>query len=209
MTDEVKPLTRKQRVFVAEYIQCWNASEAARRAGYSEKTAYAIGSELLRKPEIKAVIDACLAEIQMGADEAKARNTEYGRAYMGMFFKVSDSWMFNPPPSYEILDEKEVIDTTKEPPEKRISYRVRRVVLDMDKVLDPKHSRLIKKFTDSNRNGIGIELYSGQEANKDTLKMAGEYTDRVDVTTQGEKLPQAVVNVYLPDNGRDKKEDGH
>lgn len=170
-------MNRKQKVFVAEYLKCWNASEAARRAGYSEKTAYAIGSELLRKPEIKAAVDATLQQIQMSTEEAIVRNTEIGRGDLGTFFKLSDSWMFNPPPSYEILDEKEVIDTTTEPPQTRISYRVRRVVLDMDKVVDPRYSHLLKKFSDSNRNGLGIEIYSAKEAIDTTLKLGGKLKD--------------------------------
>lgn len=178
MTDEAKPLTRKQQVFVAEYLKTWNASEAARRAGYSEKTAYAIGSELLRKPEIKALVDATLQQIQMSTEEAIVRNTEIGRGDLGTFFKLSDSWMFNPPPSYEILDEKEVVDDTDpEHPKVRISYRVRRVVLDMDKVVDPRYSKLLKKFTDSNRNGLGIEIYSAKEAIDTTLKLGGKLKD--------------------------------
>ena len=43
-------LTDKQRAFVSQYLICWNASEAARRAGYSVKSAYSIGSENLTKP---------------------------------------------------------------------------------------------------------------------------------------------------------------
>lgn len=50
-------LTGKQRAFVNHYLQSWNASEAARQAGYSEKTAGSIGSENLQKPEIKAEIE--------------------------------------------------------------------------------------------------------------------------------------------------------
>lgn len=50
-------LTKKQRVFIDEYVKCWNASEAARRAGYSKKTACAIGCENLTKPEIMLEID--------------------------------------------------------------------------------------------------------------------------------------------------------
>lgn len=40
-----------------------NATQAAIRAGYSEKTAYSIGSELLKKPEIKNRIEELMAEI--------------------------------------------------------------------------------------------------------------------------------------------------
>ncbi len=46
------PLTPKQAAFVAEYVKDSNATQAAIRAGYSEKTAGAIGFENLQKPEI-------------------------------------------------------------------------------------------------------------------------------------------------------------
>ena len=38
-----------------------NATEAAKRAGYSEKTAYSIGFENLRKPEIQEAIQEAMA----------------------------------------------------------------------------------------------------------------------------------------------------
>lgn len=49
-------LTAKQKAFADYYIETANASEAARRAGYSQKTAPFIGAENLRKPQIKAYI---------------------------------------------------------------------------------------------------------------------------------------------------------
>jgi phage terminase small subunit len=66
-------LTDKQRVFIEEYLICWNASEAARRAGYSEKTAQQMGSENLLKPVIRQAIDQRLAEKRMSADEVLAQ----------------------------------------------------------------------------------------------------------------------------------------
>lgn len=47
-----KGLTKKQRLFAEYYLECWNATEAAKRAGYSEDSAGSIGWENLKKPEI-------------------------------------------------------------------------------------------------------------------------------------------------------------
>lgn len=58
-----KKLTVKQQRFVAAYIETGNATESARRAGYSKKTAEAIGLENLRKPRIKESIQKRLQEI--------------------------------------------------------------------------------------------------------------------------------------------------
>lgn len=49
-------LTVRQQAFVNAYTG--NAAEAARQAGYSAKTAYSIGQELLNKPEIVDAIKA-------------------------------------------------------------------------------------------------------------------------------------------------------
>lgn len=49
-------LTAKQQVFVAEYLIDLNATQAAIRAGYAQKRAYAMGHENLKKPEIASAI---------------------------------------------------------------------------------------------------------------------------------------------------------
>jgi phage terminase small subunit len=49
-------LTAKQQRFVDEYLIDLNATQAAIRAGYSEKTAYSVGHENLKKPEIQKAI---------------------------------------------------------------------------------------------------------------------------------------------------------
>ena len=49
-------LNAKQQLFVEEFLVDLNATAAAKRAGYSEKTAYSVGHENLKKPEIAAAI---------------------------------------------------------------------------------------------------------------------------------------------------------
>ena len=50
-------LTGKQQRFVEEYLIDQNATQAAIRAGYSEKTAHATGYENLKKPEIAKALE--------------------------------------------------------------------------------------------------------------------------------------------------------
>lgn len=57
-------LTTKQRLFADEYIKSGNATQSALKAGYSPKTVRSIGQENLTKPDIKAYIDAKMAEIE-------------------------------------------------------------------------------------------------------------------------------------------------
>ena len=55
-------LTAKQERFVAEYLIDLTATQAAIRAGYSEKTASETGYENLRKPQIAEAVQKALAE---------------------------------------------------------------------------------------------------------------------------------------------------
>jgi len=57
-----KKLTAKQRLFCHEYLVDLNATQAAIRAGYSEKTAKVIGSENLTKPDILEFINKAKEE---------------------------------------------------------------------------------------------------------------------------------------------------
>ncbi len=69
-----KKLTAKQQLFCKEYLVDLNATQAAIRAGYSKKTAYSIGFENLKKPEIQE-------EIQKNADK-RAKKVEIDANYV-------------------------------------------------------------------------------------------------------------------------------
>jgi phage terminase small subunit len=78
-------LTGKQAAFITEYLSCWNAAEAARRAGYSEVTARAIGHENLTKPDIQEEIKRRVSELAMGGDEVLIRLADMARGNMDDF----------------------------------------------------------------------------------------------------------------------------
>jgi phage terminase small subunit len=59
----VNTVTDKQKRFCDEYLIDCNATQAAIRAGYSPKTAYSIGEENLKKPELKTYIDERLEQL--------------------------------------------------------------------------------------------------------------------------------------------------
>ena len=56
-------LTPKQKKFADEYIKTGNATQSAIEAGYSKRTAAVIAAENLIKPNIKAYIEKCMADI--------------------------------------------------------------------------------------------------------------------------------------------------
>ncbi len=51
-----RTLTAKQAAFIEEYLKVFNATAAAKRAGYSERSAHQRGYELVHNPDVAAVI---------------------------------------------------------------------------------------------------------------------------------------------------------
>lgn len=68
-----KKLTAKQQRFCDEYLIDLNATQAAVRAGYSEKAARQIATENMAKPSIKEYIEKRMAEKEAAlvADQAE------------------------------------------------------------------------------------------------------------------------------------------
>lgn len=66
-----KEPTPKQKAFADEFLKCGNQTEAAKRAGYSEKTARQAGAENMKKPVVleyiqkrqKQIDDARIADV--------------------------------------------------------------------------------------------------------------------------------------------------
>lgn len=67
-------LNAKQKLFIAEYLVSKNATQAAIKAGYSKKTAYSQGHDLLKHPDIKKAV-ASAASAQMKRLEISADRT--------------------------------------------------------------------------------------------------------------------------------------
>ena len=65
-------LTPKQKAFADYYIESGNSTDAAKKAGYSEKASRFIGSENLTKPNISAYI----AERMQAQNEARVASAD-------------------------------------------------------------------------------------------------------------------------------------
>lgn len=84
-------LTPKQAAFAREYPIDLNATAAAKRAGYSERTAYSQGQRLLKNAEIQKAIQAAQAEAAERASvtvqdvldglRREAENESYGSSH--------------------------------------------------------------------------------------------------------------------------------
>lgn len=81
-------LTNKQIVFIEHYLFCWNATEAARQAGYAYPNVE--GPKNLVKPSIQGYIQARLNELKMSADEVLTRLTAHARGSIGAFVSTDE-----------------------------------------------------------------------------------------------------------------------
>lgn len=83
-------LNARQQRFVEEYLVDLNASAAARRAGYSAKTAGQIGEKLLKKAEIQEALQAAMKarseRTQIDADWMLKRLAQMAEADMADLF---------------------------------------------------------------------------------------------------------------------------
>lgn len=83
----------KQDRFVAEYLVDLNATKAAIRAGYSAKTAGAIGHKLLKKADIQARVtakrDEAMNKVDLSAANVIAELHKVGFANLGDYMRIT------------------------------------------------------------------------------------------------------------------------
>jgi hypothetical protein len=80
-------MTAKERVWLAEFLRCFDATAAARAAGY--KSARKQGWQ--KKQKFKEVIEAELTTKAMAADEALARLADRARLDIGPYVMMGEA----------------------------------------------------------------------------------------------------------------------
>lgn len=87
-------MNEKQKRFVAEYLIDLNATKAAERAGYSEKTAGSQGHDLLKNPEIAAAIQKAMdkrtAKLEITAERVLNELAKLAFANMSDYIQITD-----------------------------------------------------------------------------------------------------------------------
>ncbi|SMG32020.1 terminase small subunit [Sphingobacterium psychroaquaticum] len=177
--EQTKRLTVKQQLFIDYYLMHFNATKAAIQAGYSEKTAYSIGSELLKKPEIKALIDARLKDSRMNADQVMKLMTDIAGSNINDYFKVIE--IERPKTVKKPL--QELIDRKKESLLRQHIFAERKGFIeeDMDKFLEslePQEDEIMRLEIRLEREPDAIfedmELEIVQEVRLDLVKLASD-----------------------------------
>jgi len=85
-------MTEQERLFVLCYVRTWNASEAAKEAGYAPRSRGTTGYRLLKKAEIQQeisrVVAECHRQAEWSAEEAIKLRTLIARARIQDFADV-------------------------------------------------------------------------------------------------------------------------
>jgi phage terminase small subunit len=163
-------LTNRQRVFVELYLTLWNATEAARQAGY--KNPNVIGPRKLVEVSTQALIKERLAPLQATADEVLAVLTSHLRS------DISD-----------FLDDNGLIDIQRARAGKKLRV-VKRI---------KQHTTRISKTDgeDIEYHDIDIELYDAQSAADKLGKALGVFASEAPQVNVTNNL--AVIGVRAVD----------
>ena len=160
--------TKKQRDFVAAYLSNGlNATQAALSAGYSKKTAYSIGHNLLKKVEIREEIEKALNDRAMSRYEVLHRIGEQARGNMGDFVRLEQRTR----PQYRVKE----VDGELEWAEEVEHYEL--MELDLRAAKEAGKLGLVKKVKFDKDGGVSFELYSSQTALDMLAKAHGIYSD--------------------------------
>lgn len=166
-------LTPRERMFVHHYLQCWNGTEAAIAAGFTDKYPAAgnLASTLLRNPKIKAKINSVLRTIAPTPDEVIARISSIATGSIGDFLVIDEETGHS------------------------------RLCLKKAKILGKLH--LVKRIKYNDLGIISdIELYSSAESLRDLGKIYALFTEKqlidVNITHKVENT-RRIVDTYLSD----------
>lgn len=85
-----RPLSTKQKLFVEYYLANPNATDAARRAGYSgnDNTLAQRGAELVRNSKIRALVEKRVDDVAMTADEVLSELARIAKTDWQEFIEV-------------------------------------------------------------------------------------------------------------------------
>ena len=90
-------INKKQRAFINEYLQCWNATRAAIKVGYAKKSARMAGHRLVTNDYIAEEISKRVKEMCMSADEALNLLSDQARGSLTDIADIDETgrWKFN------------------------------------------------------------------------------------------------------------------
>lgn len=123
-------LNEKQRAFCEYYAACLNATEAAKKAGYSEKTAYSIGQRLLKNVETKKY----LAELTKSTKSSRIATINEVLEYLSSTMRNTEESTRERTKAAQLL--KEALSDNPSEDKSGLKIKIERNVVDLRKKED-------------------------------------------------------------------------
>lgn len=154
----------RQRKFVLEYLKCFNATRAAIKAGYSKKTAFAIGHENLSKPKIRELIEKEFDKLGYAVQIALMETLKIATSDIKDFLTIEKGGAVT-------------LKTFDEIPEGMTSC-----------IKEIEENRTIHESADGEQSiktdKVKYKLYDKQKATSDILRVAGKFKDNIDLRSK-------------------------
>jgi phage terminase small subunit len=207
-----KLLTAKEKTFADFYLgeAQMNATRAAKLAGYTgnQSTMTSAGYKIIRRPHVKAYIDAVMDEVAMSARENLARLASIARGSIDDVLADDDE---GKNPNIIIFDLAKArangsIHLVKKIKTKRMVREKKTEIVDLPESVPSDVQDILDELgaagmmsTEILTEEVEFELYSATEA----LELLGKhhklFTQKIDATIDD----GADVIFYIPENGRD------
>lgn len=174
-----KKLTDKEKVFLNTYLthkdHKFNATQSYIHAGYSENGARQNAYRLIAKDYMRDEIKKYTEDIDI-EQVRKSKQNQYNKANSNMadYIKIVEGGGLELTP-FTNLDRQQTACIKK--------------IKNKSKIIENDDGSSVR-FDD-----IEIELYDASDSDKTTLKINGEFTDKVDITSDGEKITDINVTI--------------
>jgi phage terminase small subunit len=190
--DKKTGLTDKQRIFCHEYCRNgWNGTQAAIKAGYSKDTSGVIAMENLKKPYIQEYIEKVKNNFELLCGISKAKVlAEHHKLAFSSIAHMHDTWIKRK--EFESLtdDQRDCISE-----------------IDTKIKTEYEYNPTTEQKEPISVEYIHIKLYDKQKALDSITKMLGyNPTEKIDITTQGEKINRDYTIEELRERVRLKRE---
>ena len=164
-------LSAKQKRFCEEYLIDLNCTQAAIRAGYSPKTAYAIGEENLKKPDVWKTVRQMM-------DERSARTEITADQVLRELWSIANDDIKN-----YLTFKPIVVATTQDADGKLVEHHAIDVAIkDSTKI----NTRNIAEVSVGKDGQFKFKLYCRDTALVNVGKHLGMFKDKLEITTHEE-----------------------
>jgi phage terminase small subunit len=174
-----KSMNKKAKKFCYEYVIDLNATQAAIRAGYSERSAYSTGSRLLRNAEVQELIKELQSNLKKAAGVTALKVVqEHKKIAFSSIAHLHNTWIELK--DFEALTEEEkacIKSVSTKVVKRNIGTKERPDIVDIEYVRIELYDK--QKALDSIANLLGLNAPKEINQKVDIGKLSDEQVDQI------------------------------